>query len=168
MGHGLETPLLQPAPPGSEPAYPSAPPLQTGAPLPAYPYVPAGYPAPPPLHIPPQPRIAAPPGYAAAGVPTSSQLPPLLVPPHAAPPTVHVSLHAAGGAPAPLTCPACLAVGRTVVRRESGCIAWLTSLALCFVCCPAFWVPFCLDCDRDLVHRCASCGTEVGRVRPWC
>jgi hypothetical protein len=37
---------------------------------------------------------------------------------------------------------------------------------LCWVCCPLFWLPFCLDCDKDIVHHCGACGTEVARVRP--
>jgi hypothetical protein len=34
------------------------------------------------------------------------------------------------------------------VKRESGCCAWATAFAMCWLCCPLFWLPFCLDCDR--------------------
>eukprot|EP00877_Chromochloris_zofingiensis_P003497 jgi/Chrzof1/13148/Cz07g21200.t1 len=63
-------------------------------------------------------------------------------------------------------CPRCGTTGPTVVRRESGCCAYLACFSMCWLFCPLFWLPFCLDCDRDLVHRCGKCRTEIARIKP--
>lgn len=68
--------------------------------------------------------------------------------------------------PRHITCPACFSSTSTVVSRQSGCCTYLACFGLCWVFCPLFWLPFCLDCDKDIVHRCAACGTEVARIPP--
>ncbi|WIA33542.1 hypothetical protein OEZ86_006666 [Tetradesmus obliquus] len=173
MGHGLQTPLLSEGPP------PSAPPLGFQQ-QPEYP------------QMPPPGLMQAPAGYPGAsvmGVPAPPQLQQqqmagpqmMLLHSQMAPPaqsamdshTVHVHLTdnprltRIQATPRLHVCPACNATGPTLVKRESGCCAWATAFAMCWLCCPLFWLPFCLDCDRDLVHRCGVCGTEVARVKPW-
>ncbi|KAF6261038.1 hypothetical protein COO60DRAFT_819685 [Scenedesmus sp. NREL 46B-D3] len=171
MGYGLQTPLLNDGPP------PSAPPLGFQQ-QPDYPQVP-----PPGLLQPP----AGYPGPGVTSVPTPAQQQHMAgqriaLLQHQMPPahhpameshTVHVHLtddpHLTRiqATPRLHVCPACHSTGPTLVKRESGCCAWGTAFAMCWLCCPLFWLPFCLDCDRDLVHRCGVCGTEVARVKPW-
>lgn len=69
-------------------------------------------------------------------------------------------------APMAQVCPACGSAGPTRVRRERGCCTWLQCFAMCWLFCPLFWLPCCLDCSKDLVHRCGNCGAEVARVTP--
>lgn len=69
-------------------------------------------------------------------------------------------------APVLQVCPSCGHTGPTRVKRERGCCTWLQCFTLCWLFCPAFWVPCCLDCSKDLVHRCGQCNTEVARITP--
>jgi hypothetical protein len=69
-------------------------------------------------------------------------------------------------APVLQMCPACGHTGPTRVRRERGYCTWLQSFALCWTFCPLFWLPCCLNCSKDLVHRCGACNAEVARITP--
>lgn len=69
-------------------------------------------------------------------------------------------------APALQMCPSCGRTGATRVRRERGCCTWLQAFGMCWLFCPLFWLPCCLDCSKDVVHRCSDCGAEVARITP--
>eukprot|EP00775_Hariotina_reticulata_P005319 gene5320-5554_t len=64
------------------------------------------------------------------------------------------------------TCPACGYSGPSTVKRESGLCTYAACIGLWWLFCPLFWLPFCLDCDKDLVHRCGVCNAELARTKP--
>ncbi|KAJ3186092.1 hypothetical protein HDU85_001010 [Gaertneriomyces sp. JEL0708] len=52
----------------------------------------------------------------------------------------------------------------TSVTRMPGMTAWCSSILLCIICWPFFWVPFlCRGC-QDKVHRCTRCGNVLAIV----
>eukprot|EP00884_Botryococcus_braunii_P019418 jgi/Botrbrau1/615/Bobra.0161s0011.1 len=66
-----------------------------------------------------------------------------------------------------VTCPYCNYRGQTLVTKESGFCTWLSSFTLCFLgCCILSPLPFCCGTTKDTVHRCANCGSVLGRRRP--
>ena len=81
------------------------------------------------------------------------------------PPVVHV--YPLGANPERMMCPRCGSQGLSSTDKEIGMSTWLCSFMLCFLgCCWISWIPFCLNAARDIVHRCPSCGTVLGRIRP--
>ncbi|TGZ65442.1 hypothetical protein CRM22_005862 [Opisthorchis felineus] len=70
--------------------------------------------------------------------------------------------------PVTMTCPHCRYYGPTRVHTESGCLAWVLCLVMCFFglwfgCC---LIPFCLDSTKDATHYCGSCHRPLGRYAP--
>ncbi|KAI8464033.1 MAG: LITAF-like zinc ribbon domain-containing protein [Monoraphidium minutum] len=144
------------APPGAAPGYPPYEQQQqqqqqqrafaAGGGGGAYPAVPAhGYPA-PPTHAP-----YAPPPVVERTTTVIYETP---------------VIQRVTAAPVLQMCPACGHTGATRVKRERGCCTWLQCFGMCWLFCPLFWLPCCLDCSKDLVHRCSSCGAEVARISP--
>jgi hypothetical protein len=69
-------------------------------------------------------------------------------------------------APVLQMCPSCGHTGATRVKRERGCCTWLQAFGMCWLFCPLFWLPCCLNCSKDTVHRCGACRAEVARITP--
>jgi hypothetical protein len=127
--------------------------------------------APTPAHYPGVPTPAT-------GYPSSSSAPAdgaVFFPPAPVVVEAHTHVHHTHVHPPPqlpASCPGCGLSGGSGGASsrwsiESGCCAWLSALALCFMCPCCFFVPFCTNCARDQVYRCSRCGAELGRTRPW-
>ncbi|KAI9098580.1 LITAF-like zinc ribbon domain-containing protein [Phlyctochytrium arcticum] len=59
--------------------------------------------------------------------------------------------------PLRMHCPYCNQTVITKVRRESNGMTYCSSLLLCFVFWPCFFLPFCMDGCKDRVHSCPNC-----------
>ncbi|KIZ03065.1 hypothetical protein MNEG_4898 [Monoraphidium neglectum] len=70
-------------------------------------------------------------------------------------------------APVLQICPACGHTGPTRVRRERGCCTWLQCFGLCWLFCPLFWLPCCLDCSRDRPHNALLTAVAMAAAANW-
>ncbi|XP_062581074.1 LITAF domain-containing protein-like [Saccostrea cucullata] len=74
-----------------------------------------------------------------------------------------------GPKPVVAKCPECEETGETDIFYEPG----LFTYGLCLLCLfMGFWLgcflfPFCISSAKDCVHKCSSCGTELGRFRRY-
>merc|ERR1712080_25912 len=69
--------------------------------------------------------------------------------------------------PKNVICPNCHQNVTTTCAYETGTMTYLVALLLCFLICPCFWVPFCIDGCKDVHHTCPSCHTEIGFCKRW-
>uniref|UniRef100_A0A3B4BY20 LITAF domain-containing protein n=2 Tax=Pygocentrus nattereri TaxID=42514 RepID=A0A3B4BY20_PYGNA len=155
----------------------SAPPLETSGAV--------GYAPPPPSYeeamnagpqYPQGAPVCPPPGYSKAPqapYPTQGYTQ-LYTPPPPGPPvttpvvsvqTVYVQPGASfGELPVQVCCPHCAQSVLTRLEYNSGTMAWLTCAGLfifgcIYGCC---LIPFCVDCLKDVTHRCPNCTSVLG------
>jgi lipopolysaccharide-induced tumor necrosis factor-alpha factor len=66
--------------------------------------------------------------------------------------------------PVHVTCPACHSHVLTVTHYDSGACAWLACFGLFLIgLWPCCWIPFCMDCSRDVIHVCPKCDALLGK-----
>lgn len=135
-------PMQQPASLQPLSPLPNPPPPPLALPAASYPPV-MGTPS-----FPPQPPAASPPPMQ----PPMQQQQQTSAP--YAPPVVQHHTHVYEGpliqrvtlTPVLQICPSCGHTGATRVRRERGCCTWLQCFTMCWLFCPLFWLPCCLNC----------------------
>ncbi|XP_014240768.1 lipopolysaccharide-induced tumor necrosis factor-alpha factor homolog [Cimex lectularius] len=88
----------------------------------------------------------------------------MAVPPPIQPASVPQVVIAASFGPEPqtLTCPSCHTVIVTRVERESTVKTHILAGVICLLCCPLFWVPYCIDSCQATNHYCPKCGAHLG------
>ncbi|CAL1277588.1 unnamed protein product [Larinioides sclopetarius] len=67
--------------------------------------------------------------------------------------------------PMRVTCGNCQRAVMTTTTRENGACAYISTLFICFLCCPCFWIPLCLDSCKDVHHSCPGCGARLGTYK---
>ncbi|KAL5963882.1 hypothetical protein TSMEX_008413, partial [Taenia solium] len=80
------------------------------------------------------------------------------------PTTVVYTSGALGPGPSQFFCPRCQREVLTNVTYESGLLTWILVVLIFFLggplgCC---LIPFCCDCDKDVVHTCPHCKQTLG------
>ncbi|CAL8102229.1 unnamed protein product [Calicophoron daubneyi] len=63
-----------------------------------------------------------------------------------------------------VTCPYCHKEVKTKTRQRHGLLTFLSCMGLCLMgcVCGCCFVPFCVNCLKDVDHLCPSCNQEIG------
>ncbi|XP_074600472.1 lipopolysaccharide-induced tumor necrosis factor-alpha factor homolog [Brevipalpus obovatus] len=68
-----------------------------------------------------------------------------------------------GPFPVFVQCPGCSNSINTRTSHTTGLVTWLSCLCCCIMGCLVCWcLPFCMDCTRDVEHRCPHCNRKLG------
>ncbi|KAM3131506.1 hypothetical protein pb186bvf_016436 [Paramecium bursaria] len=81
------------------------------------------------------------------------------------PPPYNLSNTASGHRlPVQIKCPYCHVTTFTQIESSVGGGACLWTVIVLLLCWPCFFIPLIMDDCRDIIHRCASCGSDVGQT----